>query len=48
MLRLVHSLLCCRLLICTFTQMGRIANRGVDFISAKEWMCTCFELVRFF
>ena len=25
--------------------MGRIADRGAEFVSAKEWMRICFELL---
>jgi len=28
-----------------FVQVGRIADRGAEFVSAKEWMRICFELL---
>mmetsp|Transcript_25089 Transcript_25089/g.25559 ORF Transcript_25089/g.25559 Transcript_25089/m.25559 type:complete len:292 (-) Transcript_25089:418-1293(-) len=28
-----------------YTQVGRIADRGAEFVSAKEWMRICFELL---
>jgi splicing factor 3B subunit 1 len=35
------------LLTCAFpsSQVGRIADRGAEFVSAKEWMRICFELL---
>lgn len=29
----------------TLPQVGRIADRGAEFVSAKEWMRICFELL---
>jgi splicing factor 3B subunit 1 len=29
----------------SFPQVGRIADRGAEFVSAKEWMRICFELL---
>jgi len=25
--------------------VGRIADRGPEYVSAREWMCVCFELL---
>jgi hypothetical protein len=35
------------LFLCSFltVQVGRIADRGAEFVSAKEWMRICFELL---
>ena len=35
------SFVCC----ISFSQVGRIADRGAEFVSAKEWMRICFELL---
>ncbi len=29
----------------TIDLVGRIADRGAEFVSAKEWMRICFELL---
>jgi splicing factor 3B subunit 1 len=31
--------------VSSFLQVGRIADRGAEFVSAKEWMRICFELL---
>jgi splicing factor 3B subunit 1 len=50
LVRVIFSRQFCSVFLCTHhialdSKVGRIADRGAEFVSAKEWMRICFELL---